>query len=139
VKRKGGEEYYIGRRYGDFARMHKRLRTELPGKILPSLPKKNKQSTTASNLMSAITFSNDDDASSVSSVSTMNTTNTFNTLQSEGTGSTRNLVARGKWFDDHFDVLELIKSFSRSSPFCLSKLARTFVAPTFYRWPCFDR
>jgi hypothetical protein len=75
--------------------MHKRLRTELPGKILPLLPKKNKQSTTASNLMSAITFSHDDDASSVSSVSTMNTTNTLNTLQTEGTGSTRNLVPRG--------------------------------------------
>lgn len=74
--------------------MHKRLRTELPGKILPSLPKKNKQSTTAPNLMSAITFSNEDDASSVSSVSTMNTMNTMQTDR----GSMRNLVPRGKHF-----------------------------------------
>jgi len=83
--------------------MHKRLRRELPGKILPSLPKKNKQSTTASNLMNAVTFNHDDDASSVSSVSTMNTTNTLNTLntlQTEGTGSTRSLVARGKCLKD---------------------------------------
>ncbi len=76
--------------------MYKRLHTELPGKNLPSLPKKNKQSTTASNLMSAINFGHDDDASSMSSVSTMNTMNALNTLQAEGTGSSRNLVARGQ-------------------------------------------
>jgi hypothetical protein len=89
----------VGRRYGDFARMYKRLRTELPGKILPSLPKKNKQSTTASNLMSAITFSNDDDASSVSSVSTMNTMRT----ETDGTStpSMRNLVPRGQFLRLH--------------------------------------
>lgn len=61
---------FIGRRYGDFNRLHKRLRTELPGKILPPMPRKNRQSSTASNLMSGV-IRGDDDASSLSSVSTM--------------------------------------------------------------------
>jgi hypothetical protein len=39
------------------------------------MPRKNKQSSTASNLLSAVTGGNDDDASSVSSVSTMGTMN----------------------------------------------------------------
>lgn len=73
VKRKNELEYFIGRRYGDFARLHKRLRQELPGKVLPPMPKKNKQSSTASNLLNGITGGNDSDASSVSSVSTMGT------------------------------------------------------------------
>lgn len=38
------------------------------------MPKKNKQSSTASNLLSAVTGGGDDDNSSVSSVSTMGTT-----------------------------------------------------------------
>ncbi|KAL2070927.1 hypothetical protein VTL71DRAFT_13953 [Oculimacula yallundae] len=85
VKRKNELEFFIGRRYGDFTRLHKRLRTELPGKILPPLPRKNKQSSTASNLLSGITGKgDDDDASSISSVSTMGTvpqaTSAMNTL-----------------------------------------------------------
>ena len=67
VKREGEPELFIGRRYGDFARLHKRLRTELPGKVLPPLPRKNKQSTRASFWGG----DDDDDASSVSSLSTM--------------------------------------------------------------------
>ncbi|KAI1459037.1 succinate flavoprotein subunit [Annulohypoxylon moriforme] len=71
VKRKGEIEHYIGRRYGDFARLHKQLRTELPGKVLPPLPKKNKSDTSASGLMSRMTDgSYDSDISSISSVST---------------------------------------------------------------------
>lgn len=46
VKRKGELEYFVGRRYGDFARLHKKLRLELPGKVLPPLPKKNKTNST---------------------------------------------------------------------------------------------
>ncbi|TKA22305.1 hypothetical protein B0A50_08030 [Salinomyces thailandicus] len=42
VKRQGEEEIHVTRRFGDFARMHKRLRSELPGKVLPPLPRKNK-------------------------------------------------------------------------------------------------
>ncbi|RVX67011.1 hypothetical protein B0A52_09225 [Exophiala mesophila] len=65
VKREHQPEHYVGRRYGEFARLQKRLRTELPGKVLPPLPRKNK-SATATLLGSGA----DDDASSVSSVST---------------------------------------------------------------------
>ena len=73
VKRKNELEFFIGRRYGNFKRLHNRLRTELPGKVLPPMPKKNKQSSTASNLLSAVRGGDDDDNSSVSSVSTMGT------------------------------------------------------------------
>ncbi|KAI9743534.1 MAG: hypothetical protein M1818_002848 [Claussenomyces sp. TS43310] len=81
VKKKGGTEYFVGRRYGDFARMHKKLRTELPGKVLPPLPRKNKKSSTASNLISNLAGGRDDDASSISSVSTMST------MMPEGAGA----------------------------------------------------
>ena len=80
----------MGRRYGEFAKLHKRLRTELPGKVLAPLPKKNKSSTT-SNLLG---FGGDDDASSVSSVSTQNTQNTQSLAPDEG-GSLRHLVGMG--------------------------------------------
>ncbi|EPE36382.1 PX [Glarea lozoyensis ATCC 20868] len=74
VKRKNDLEFFVGRRYGDFSRLHKKLRTELPGKVLPSLPRKNKQSSTASNLLGAALGKDDDsDASSVSSLSTVGT------------------------------------------------------------------
>ncbi|EFQ26331.1 PX domain-containing protein [Colletotrichum graminicola] len=74
IHRKGELEFFIGRRYGDFVRLHKRLRLELPGKILPTLPKKNKSDTTTSGLFSLTGGgSPDSSASSVSSVSTMMT------------------------------------------------------------------
>lgn len=113
VKRKGGMEYFVGRRYGDFARMHKRLRTELPGKILPSLPKKNRQSTTASNLISSITGGNDSDASSVSSVSTMGA------IQADGGGSLRSLVPRGQSCQLLFPELELITNYQTTGALLL--------------------
>ncbi|KAJ5538631.1 hypothetical protein N7494_008110 [Penicillium frequentans] len=65
VRRDDKEEFHIGRRYGEFVNLHKRLRTEFPGKHLPPLPRKNKTSTTSSWFGSAA----DDDASSVSSFS----------------------------------------------------------------------
>ncbi|KAL2000407.1 hypothetical protein VTN02DRAFT_3172 [Thermoascus thermophilus] len=68
VRREGKPDVYVGRRYGEFAKLHRRLRTELPGKILPPLPRKNKSSTTSS-----FFGFGDDDASSVSSVSTQET------------------------------------------------------------------
>lgn len=80
VKRPDKPEYYIGKRFGEFAAMHKRLKTEMPGKILPPLPRKNKSSTLA-------TITNDDDASSVSSVSTIDT------VASDRNGSSRNLLS----------------------------------------------
>lgn len=63
VKQKDKPEIHIARRFGDFAKMHKQLRQELPGKVLPPLPRKNKSS-------SMFTSADDDDASSVSSLST---------------------------------------------------------------------
>ncbi|KAL8709273.1 MAG: hypothetical protein Q9220_006016 [cf. Caloplaca sp. 1 TL-2023] len=83
VRQPGRPDHYVGRRYGEFAKLHKRLRTEMPGKILAPLPRKNKTST-------ASTFfgmGGDDDASSVSSVSTQNTG-----LNHDDGGSLRNLV-----------------------------------------------
>lgn len=69
VRQAGQNDIYVGRRYGEFSKLHKHLRTELPGKVLAPLPRKNKSSTTSSYLG----FEADDDASSVSSVSTQNT------------------------------------------------------------------
>ncbi|KAK2758987.1 hypothetical protein FQN54_003085 [Arachnomyces sp. PD_36] len=65
VCREGRPDIYIARRYGDFHHLHKRLRTEIPGKVLPPVPRKNKNSTSSSFLGGG-----DDDSSSVSSVST---------------------------------------------------------------------
>ncbi|KAG6007795.1 hypothetical protein E4U21_005514 [Claviceps maximensis] len=70
IKQKGELEYFVGRRYGDFAKLHKRLKTELPGRILPPLPKKNKSSTTTTRLWTSWSNADDSDASSLSSVST---------------------------------------------------------------------
>ncbi|KAI1500082.1 succinate flavoprotein subunit [Biscogniauxia marginata] len=71
VKRKGGLEHFLTRRYGDFARLHRQLRTELPGKVLPPLPKKNKSDTNDSSLASRVTDGgNESDTSSLSSIST---------------------------------------------------------------------
>ncbi|GAB1310319.1 PX domain-containing protein [Madurella fahalii] len=70
VKRKSGSDYYVGRRYGDFARLYKRLRTELPGKVLPPLPKKNKSSTTTSGAVGDPGGGNHSETSSISSAST---------------------------------------------------------------------
>lgn len=72
AKRKGELEHFIARRYGDFTRLHKNLRAELPGKILPSVPRKNKaDSTTTTTLLGSMTTGgNDSEASSISSVST---------------------------------------------------------------------
>ncbi|KAI5255796.1 hypothetical protein E4T42_01834 [Aureobasidium subglaciale] len=62
VKRQGKPEIYVGRRYSEFAQMHKRLRLELPGKVLPPLPRKNHSNSLYSR--------DDDDDDSISSVST---------------------------------------------------------------------
>lgn len=67
VKRRGEKEYFVGRRYGDFSRLFKGLRLELPGKVLPPLPKKNKSSSSTGFFNSG---GDDSDAESVSSAST---------------------------------------------------------------------
>ncbi|KAI1823594.1 succinate flavoprotein subunit [Xylaria intraflava] len=72
VKRAGEIEHFVGRRYGDFARLHKQLRNELPGKVLPPLPRKKKTTTTTSGIFLRTTDGADDsDISSASSVSTV--------------------------------------------------------------------
>ena len=86
VKQAGKPDHYVGRRYGEFAKLHKRLRTELPGKILAPLPRKNKSATSHT----FFSGGDDDDASSVSSGSTQNTGMTH-----DDAGSLRNLVATG--------------------------------------------
>ena len=87
MKQAGKPDVFVGRRYGEFVKLHKRLRTELPGKILAPLPRKNKSSTTSSYLG----FGGDDDASSVSSVSTQNTQATA----PDDSGSHRGLLGYG--------------------------------------------
>ncbi|KAL8690086.1 MAG: hypothetical protein Q9224_004491 [Gallowayella concinna] len=83
VRQAGKPDHYIGRRYGDFVKLHKRLRTEFPGKVLAPLPRKNKSATSHT----FFTGGDDDDASSVSSVSSQNT----GTMHDDA-GSLRNLV-----------------------------------------------
>jgi hypothetical protein len=85
VRRTGQPDHHVGRRYGQFQRLHKRLRIELPGKTLPPLPWKNKISTT-SNFLSA--GAADDENDSVSSTSTQST------IYADEGSSTRNLVTR---------------------------------------------
>lgn len=65
VKRKDEPEIFVSRRFGDFRRMHKKLRAELPGKVLPPLPRKNKSHSALSK--------DDDDSDSADSVSTQDT------------------------------------------------------------------
>lgn len=66
VKRKDEDEIWVSRRFGEFKRMHKKLRLELPGKVLPPLPRKNKTH-------SIYSGKDDDDASSIDSFSTQDT------------------------------------------------------------------
>ena len=87
VKQAGKAEIYVGRRYGEFSKLHKRVRTELPGKVLAPLPRKNKSHTTSTFLG----IGGDDDASSVSSVSTQNTQATV----PDESSAFRQLMGRG--------------------------------------------
>ncbi|KAH6692326.1 PX domain-containing protein [Plectosphaerella plurivora] len=108
IKRKGELEFFVSRRYGDFNRLYKRLRLELPGKILPTLPKKNKTDTTAgAGLFSGLggRSSKDDDASSFSSVSTQMTN-----LAIGGDTSLQNLTVQDA------RKASSIRSFGRNSP-----------------------
>lgn len=70
VKKRGEPERYVGRRYGAFIHLQKALRTELPGRVLPTLPKKNKSSTATPAMIGSFVES---DTSSISSASTQMT------------------------------------------------------------------
>lgn len=65
VKERGQEDHYVARRYGEFVKLHKQLRLEIPGKVLPPLPRKNKAHTTSYD-----DSDDGDDTESLSSVST---------------------------------------------------------------------
>ncbi|KAI4161578.1 MAG: hypothetical protein LQ342_004719 [Letrouitia transgressa] len=86
IRHEGKPGFFVGRRYGDFVKLHRRLRTELPGKVLPPLPRKNKSSTASTFLG----VSAEDDTSSVSSVSTQNAS-----LTPDDGGSLRSFVGKG--------------------------------------------
>ncbi|SPN97095.1 probable membrane coat complex Retromer, subunit VPS5/SNX1, Sorting nexins, and related PX domain-containing proteins [Cephalotrichum gorgonifer] len=73
VKRKGGTEYFVARRYGDFHKLHHQLRMELPGKVLPILPKKNKADSTAPSFGLPQANGVESESSSISSASTQPT------------------------------------------------------------------
>ncbi|KAH7399550.1 hypothetical protein BKA66DRAFT_508437 [Pyrenochaeta sp. MPI-SDFR-AT-0127] len=64
VKQGEDKDFYVGRRYADFVQLHKRIRLELPGKVLTPLPRKNNKDGL---LQSSV---DDDDVSSISSGST---------------------------------------------------------------------
>ncbi|KAF2146615.1 uncharacterized protein K452DRAFT_323745 [Aplosporella prunicola CBS 121167] len=68
VKREGRPEVYVGRTWTDFVNLHKRIRLELPGKVLPPLPRRNKK-----NSYLSPNPEDDNDTDSVSSVSTQDT------------------------------------------------------------------
>lgn len=89
IKRKGENEYYVGRRYGDFNKLHKQLRVELPGKVLPPVPKKNKSSSITAGIFSG---GEDSDADSISSASTQRTAAVANV--EEVTASSKRLSIR---------------------------------------------
>ena len=94
---KGGQpDIFIGRRYGEFAKLHKRLRRELPGKVLPPLPKKNK-----ANSFLSFGGGDDDDASSVSSVSTTHddTRHSLKSIRNMGHRRSASAVSRGSAHD----------------------------------------
>jgi hypothetical protein len=99
VRKAGQPDIYVGRRYGEFVKLHKRIRTELPGKMLPPLPRKNKKSSNASFWGG----SGDDDASSISSLSTSGGTPV---VEDDRTASKSNLT---------LVIPELHRSNSRSS------------------------
>ncbi|KAF1346866.1 hypothetical protein BDV97DRAFT_300680 [Delphinella strobiligena] len=65
VSRAGEPERYVGRRYGEFINLHKRLRLELPGKVLPPPPRKNRNIS----LYTGKAADDDSDADSLSSAS----------------------------------------------------------------------
>ncbi|KAK8164339.1 hypothetical protein IWX90DRAFT_255762 [Phyllosticta citrichinensis] len=68
VQRHGEPEIHVGRKWSDFANLHKRIRLELPGKVLPPLPRRNKKN---SYFSPNAEYADDDE--SLSSVSTQDT------------------------------------------------------------------
>ncbi|KAH8149732.1 uncharacterized protein LAJ45_06363 [Morchella importuna] len=82
TKRVNQPDVVVGRRYGAFVRLHKELRQEIPGKVLPPLPRKS-QSSSASAYLSQSTG---DDRSSISSNSSL-TSSSGDSHPNNGNGS----------------------------------------------------
>ena len=79
VKRRDEPEIHVSRRYGEFARMHRRLQLELPGKVLPPLPRKNKTH-------SFFNGGDNSDGESISSLSTQSTRTPSGDAAAENSG-----------------------------------------------------
>ncbi|KXT14643.1 hypothetical protein AC579_3679 [Pseudocercospora musae] len=89
VKHNDEKEIFVARRFGDFAKMHKNLRLELPGKVLPPLPRKNKA-------QSIYSGRDDADTDSISSFSTQDTapiTSTPENAPESGPGGFRSYLS----------------------------------------------
>ncbi|KAL4775142.1 hypothetical protein BDW60DRAFT_214504 [Aspergillus nidulans var. acristatus] len=99
VRRNGQPDIFVARRFGEFVKLQKRLHTEIPGRAVPPLPRKNKSSTT-STLWGGSTV--EDDESSLSSVSTQDVG------PPEETRLSRNSLAPS-------DIVQRTRSRSRSS------------------------
>ncbi|RPB27624.1 PX domain protein [Terfezia boudieri ATCC MYA-4762] len=87
IKQEGKPDIVVGRRYGAFIQLDKDLRHELPGKALPSVPRKETSSQTA---VASTPFDGDDDSGSVSSFKT------FSSSSSESQSSYQKTIAAEK-------------------------------------------
>ncbi|KAL2829745.1 hypothetical protein BDW59DRAFT_170405 [Aspergillus cavernicola] len=97
VRRNGQQDIFVARRFGEFAKLLKTLRTEIPGKPLPPLPRKNKSSSTSTIWGGTV----EDDESSISSISTQDVS------LADETRTSRNLAPS--------NIVQRARSRSRSS------------------------
>lgn len=106
VSRAGEPERYVGRRYGEFINLHKRLRLELPGKVLPPPPRKNRNT-------SLYTGKGGDDDSDADSLSSASIQSVGTTDPAASTGGLRSYLPNpfgSSWTGGHK------RSSSRTSP-----------------------
>lgn len=109
VSRTGEPERYVGRRYGEFINLHKRLRLELPGKVLPPPPRKNRNTS----LYTGKAGDDDSDADSLSSASIQSAGTTEAVAPAASTGGLRSYLPNpfgSTWAGGHK------RSSSRTSP-----------------------
>jgi hypothetical protein len=129
VKQPGQPAIFVGRRYGDFQKLRKRLRTELPGKVLVPLPRKNKIHTT-SNFLSVA--GGDDDTSSVSSVSTQDTQPIDDRSSARGLlpqrrSASRNSLTPSPRASQEFNNIEPVTLYRENQRVSLRAFLRTFL------------
>ena len=90
---KDGAERFVGRRYGDFVRLHKQLRLEIPGKVLPALPRKNKAHT--SHIFGSSGEGDESDSSSDSQSQAASTPRESLSVDDANAGSLRSYIGLG--------------------------------------------